>query len=121
MGDEGTFATTAEVGRKCGANASATSNAEEYINQYIKEAESYINTVCRFNYTDNYASLNADVKSLLKEAASNIAAIYVIMYDMSGFTSRTEAQTMLDVLWARTNDCIGLLREKQNQTFINGA
>lgn len=119
MADEGTFATTAEVSRKAGANANSTSNAEAYINQFIKEAESYINGVCRFNFTDVYSTLNADVKSLLKEAASNLAAIYVINYDMAGFTSRTEAQTMLDVLYQRAMDCIKELKDKKTQYFIN--
>ena len=39
MADTGVFATTAEVSRKAGANASATSNAEAYINQYMAEVK----------------------------------------------------------------------------------
>ena len=121
MGDEGIFATTAEVMRKTGANADAVSNAEAYINQYMTEAESYINAVCRYNFSDNYETLNADVKAILKMVASNLAAMDVIIYNMSGFTSRTEAQTMLDVLYQRAKDGIKELKEKQTQTFMNKA
>jgi len=121
MGDEGIFATTAEVGYKVGANASAVSNAEAYINSYMTQVESYINCVCRFNYTDTYATLNLDVKGILKEVASNLAAIYVISYDMSGYTSRYEAQMMIDLLYTRAQEGLRELKEKQTQTFINGA
>ena len=82
MADTGIFATTAEVQRKVGENASATSNVEAYINDFMTQAESYINAVTRHNWSDDYSGLNADVKGLLKEAASNIAACYVILFDM---------------------------------------
>ncbi len=121
MADTGIFATTAEVARKAGANASATSKAEAYVNDYMTQAESLINCVCRFNFSDAYAGLNADVKGLLKEAASNIAAIYVIQYDMSGFTSRIEAEDMINVLRDAALRALSLLRDKKVQDFINGA
>ena len=94
----GIFATLAEVEMKAGANASATSKAEAYVNMYMTEAESYINAKCRFNFSDNYNTLNADTRGILKEMASCMAAIYVISYDMSGFTSRIEAEDMINIL-----------------------
>ena len=121
MADTGIFATTAEVQRKAGANASATANTEAYINDYMTQAESFINVVCRKNYSDDYSGLNADVKGILKEIASNLAAIYVIQFDMSGFTSRTEAEDMINVLRDAALRGIGVLRDKENQRFINGA
>jgi len=121
MADTGIFATTAEVARKAGANASAVSVAEAYVNDYMSQAESEINSLCRYNYSDAYAGLSVDVKGLLKQAASNLAAIYVITYDMSGFTTRTEAEDMINVLRDNYLRAISLLRDKQVQTFINGA
>jgi hypothetical protein len=121
MADTGIFATTAEVQRKAGANASTTSNVEAYINDFMTQAESYINSFCRYNFSDNYSSLNADVKGILKEVASNIAATYVIMYDMSGFSSRAEAETMLDVLRDGITRGLSVLKDKKTQDFINGA
>lgn len=121
MADTGIFATTAEVGYKAGANASATSKSEAYVNSYMAQVESFINVFCRFNFSDNYASLNADVKGILKDAASNLAAIYVIQYDMAGFTSRTEAEDMINVLRDSAMRALGVLRDKKAQDFINGA
>lgn len=121
MVDTGIFATTAEVERKAGAGASATSKAEAYVNDYMTQVESLINSVCRFNFSDAYAALNADVKGILKEVASDLAAIYVIQYDMSGYTSRVEAEDMVNILRDAALRGLSLLRDKKVQDFINGA
>jgi len=121
MSDTGIFATTAEVSRKAGANASATSNVEAYINDFMTQVESQINCMCRINFSDNYAALNADVKGILKECASNLAAIYVIQFDMSGFTSRIEAEDMINVLRDAALRNLSVLVDKNVQSFMEGA
>lgn len=121
MADTGIFATTAEVLRKAGAGASATASAEAYTNDFMTQAESEINAITRYNWSDAYSGLNADVKGLLKQAASNLAAIYVIQYDMSGFTSRTEAEDMINVLRDGYLRCVSILRDKKTQDFLVGA
>ena len=121
MADTGIFATTAEVERKAGANASATSKAEAYVNDYMTQVESLINSICRYNFSDAYAALNADTKGILKEVASNLAAIYVIQYDMSGFTSRVEAEDMINILRDAALRGLSILKDKKVQDFINNA
>uniref|UniRef100_A0A6H1ZPY5 Uncharacterized protein n=1 Tax=viral metagenome TaxID=1070528 RepID=A0A6H1ZPY5_9ZZZZ len=121
MVDTGIFATTVEVQYKAGANASAVSNVETYINSFMTQAESLINAVCRYNFSDNYAVLNADVKGILKEVASNLAAIYVIQYDMSGFTSRSEAESMINILRDGALRGLAILRDKKVQEFMTNA
>jgi hypothetical protein len=121
MVDNGIFCTTAEVLRKAGANASVTSSAEAYTNDYVTQAESTINGMVRYNFSDNYASLNVDTRGILKEVASNLAAIYVISYDMSGFTTRTEAEDMINILRDAALRGLSILRDKKVQDFINGS
>jgi len=121
MADTGIFATTAEVQRKAGANASGTSNVEGYINDFMTQVESQINCATRFNWSDNYSGLNADVKGLLKEIASNLAAIYVIQFDMSGFTSRIEAEDMINILRDAALRGIAILRDKKVEEFMVNA
>jgi hypothetical protein len=121
MADTGIFATTAQIGYKAGANASATSKAEAYTNFYIAGAESYINLITRYNWSDAYSTLNVDVKYILQEAASNLAAIYVINYDMTNFNSRAEAELMIKVLYRRFMDCIKVLVEQKVETFAKKA
>ena len=114
------FATTAEVSRKAGANASSTSNVEAYIDDFMTQAESLINSETRRNWSDAYSTLDVDVKGILKLAASSLAAQMVINFDMSGFTSRSEAQTMLDVLESHYVKAISLLKDKEVEAFIDG-
>ena len=121
MADTGIFATTAEVQHKAGANASTTANVEVYINDFMTQAESTINSSVRYNFSDNYAALNTDVKGILKEVASNLAAIYVIQFDMSNFVTRTEAENMVNILRDAALRGLSILRDKKVETFINEA
>ena len=119
--DTGIFASTAEVSRKAGAGASSTSNVEAYINQFMTEAESLINATVRFNYSDVYSTLNVDVQGILKMAASAWAAVSVIRFDMSGFTSRQEALTMINSLLFEYKTAIIELKDKKTEEFVRNA
>ena len=123
MADTGIFATTAEVQRKVGANPSATSNVEAYINQFMTEAESYINVVSGKNWSDAYSGLNVDVKGILKEAASNLAAIYVLNYNYAGSGTistllRIEWENRINLLWARFQQCVDALKQVGTTKFM---
>ena len=124
MVDTGIFATTAEVERKAGDNASTTAKAEAYVNDYMTQVEARINSLCRFNFSDAYSGLDVDVKGLLKEAASNLAAIYVLNYKPSGQDGnlvRIEFEDRINVLRDAALNALSLLRDKKTQDFINGA
>ena len=118
MVDTGIFATTAEVERKAGAGASVVSKTEIYVNDYMTQAESTINVMTRFNWSDAYTGLDVDVKGILKSVASDLAAIYVIQYDMGGYTSRTEAEDMINILRDSALRGMSILRDKKQQTFL---
>ena len=105
---------------RAGANVSDTLNASGgMIEDFITQAESYINVATRKNWTDGYTGYDADLKFILEELAANIAAMYCIQYDMSGYTSRAEAQTMLDVLRDKDNDALNILKQKENQEIFD--
>lgn len=114
MVEAGTLCGQADVAKKAGANASATSVAEAYTNVYIKLAEAQLCTSARYDWVTNYASVSTIGKEILRDAASSYAAICVINYDMSGFFSRTESLTMINILWAGFQKCIALM-EKDNK------
>lgn len=121
MAYTGVFCTLLEYQYKCGANVSTVSAAETYANSFVGQAESYINTKTLYNWTDAYAGLNADTKAILSDAASSLAAIYGISYDMSGFSSRQEALIMINILWARVDECCKILEKEANRTFVQEA
>lgn len=121
MAEEGTFCINADVLRKAGAGVSSVSSAEAFTNDYITQAESYINCMCRHNFTDTYGTLNDDVKFILKEAASNLAAIYAMMYDFTGYVSRIDAEDKIQICWMRFKHCLRVLKDQKAITFINNA
>jgi len=119
-----TFCVSGACILKAGKNVSSDftgTSADTKWTQLINEAECYINVVTKINYIDNYSSLNADKKLLLQNVCSDICAMYAIQYDMSGYTSRFEAQTMLDVLRDRINEDLKLLWRAQNTDFLSEA
>lgn len=121
MADTGVFATTAEILRKAGAGASAVSSDEAYTNDFILQAESYINILTQRNWTTGYAGLTAGFKGILKEAASNLAAIYVAAYDIGNYSSGREQENIINILWQRFNQCIKLLNDHQVVEFMKNA
>ena len=121
MADTGIFATTAEVLRKAGSGANATPSAEAYVNDYMTQVESFINVVTRYNWSDAYSTLNVDVKGILKEVASNLAAIYIIQFNMSGYTSRVAAEDSVNILRDAALRGLALLRDKKTQDFMVAA
>jgi len=121
MADTGIFATSAQIILKAGAFANATAIAEASTNDFVAQAESQINVESEYNWSDNYAALNADVKQLLNLAASSRAAIMCINYDPTPWGVNL-ATLRMNVLWNDYDSAIKLLREKdKGQIFIREA
>lgn len=120
MAHTGIFATSDEILVKAGENYD-TSITEARINALCLQAESYINCVSRKNWSDAYSGLNADVQGILSDAESNLVAIYIISFNMAGYTSRVEAEDMLNVLKVRFNECMELLQDQKVVLFMENA
>lgn len=113
-----TFCSVAEVGYKAGVGKSAVSSAEAYVLAYAKGVEGFINAATHKNWSDAYAGLNVDVKFILNEIQSNLTAIYVILYDMSLFTTRIAAEDLINVLYLRAMEDLEVLK---GNAFVAGA
>jgi len=120
MAYTGIFCTLLEFQYKTGANANATYIAEAYANSFVGQAESRINAETHYNWSDSYAALNADVKAILTEAASSLAATYAIGADM-GSIGVTEAKARIDLLMYHYKACIDALKIQVNSDFIKEA
>ena len=125
MAYTGIYATIEEIQDAAGVNANAISVSENYINRVIAIVEGEINTLCRKEFASSQAAfiaLPAAGKKMLSSTASSLAAIRVIEYDMSGFTSRAEAEDMINVLRDTALRNLAILRDDKVQRFIvNGA
>lgn len=119
MVDTGIFATTQEVQDHVGQYANSTYNVEAYINRFIAEAESLINAECRYNFSDNYSTLNTDTKKLLTLAAATKTAMMVIKADMSAYPTTGMAMNHINILDTTYQEAIKLLRDDNVRIFIN--
>lgn len=116
-----TYALATQIGYKAGANVSSTATGAAYLLEFGLMAEGMINTASGYNWSDWYTAYSAtypDVANLLVDAASNIAAIYVINYDMSGFTNIQEAVARINTLYQMYISDIALLKEEGKKDFV---
>ncbi len=116
-----TLAVSGSVLVKAGANVSSnftSTNADTNIDPLINQAESLISSISRKDWVAAYSTLTDEVKKILEQFVSAVAAMACISYDMSGYSSRREAETMLDVLNNESNRAQSLLMNQQGVKFI---
>lgn len=122
MADAGEFIADAQILELCGTNVSATVAAAGWFDKIIVRAEGILAGATRVDWvTIGTAAINDTVEGLLGEATGCLAAIEGITFDMSGYTTRTEAEDLINVLRDRYLLCLGILRDVKAQTFIKGA
>ena len=118
MADFGIWTKNADIQAKAGTGANSTAVNTTATDVYVLEVEAMVNVLTRHNWSDDFSGLNDDVKNILKLVTSNICAIIVIQWDMSGYTSRVEAEDMINVLRDQYLLGLSILRDKKNQEFI---
>lgn len=109
-----TLTTSGAIIRKAGDGANSTIVASEAaLQNWCDQAEAQLNTICRFDWVTNFATIGAEFKNILDDVASDIAAMKVISYDMSGYRSRLEAQILLDVTRDNISRNIEVLKDEK--------
>lgn len=88
------------------------------VDLWITEAEAVVNSITRYDWVGNWSSLDADNRRIVSDVVSSLAAMKCIMYDMSGYTSRAEAEIMLDVLRDNAVRGMELLKDQNVRTFV---
>ena len=121
MADFGIYTKNADIQAEAGTNANTTEKATAATDIYVLNVESSINVLSNFNWSDAFSGLNADVKGILTETGACICANKVIKNDMSGFTSRGEAEDMISINRDTYLRNLSLLKNKNRQDFINAA
>ena len=123
MANAGQFAKDADILLRVGTNASATVKAAGWFDTIILDVEAYINCYCTFDFStaDTASALNSTVRGLLIDTGACLAAIEGIIWDMSGFTTRQEAEAMITVLRDIALRNMAILRDKETQRFMKNA
>ena len=99
MAHEGIFATSSEITTKMGRGYDSVNITEAIINDLAAQSESYLNVLTGYNWSDNYAAANGDVKRLLSMASSAICGIWGAMYSVSGYASGREQEDIININW----------------------
>ncbi len=119
MADFGIYTKNVDIAARAGNNVNATAITVAETDKYVLDVEALINAMTRVNWSDLVTTgLNADVEGILREASACFCAIYAITQDMSGFTSRVEAEDMVNILRDKALFAMGILRDEQVQKFI---
>lgn len=123
MADAGQFAKDADILLRVGTKASATVKAAGWFDTIIKDQEAIINSATRFDWTaaDQTTTLSTSVRGMLIDTGAALAAIEGITWDMSGFTSRVEAEDMINILRDIALRNLAILRDKKVQEFMINA
>lgn len=103
---------------KAGANANSDIRISGAIlANWSDESEGQINTITRKDWITNTPNVN--FTGILSDLVSDMIATKIISYDMSGYTSRLEAQTMLDVLNNNINRNLKALTDEKNKEVMD--
>ena len=112
------FCTSGSAIFKAGENADATATADATNLAIISsEIQGWIISKTRRDWATTYTDLPNGIKDVLSLCSSCKIANHIINSNMSGFTSRTEAQTMLNVNYDLANDCIEFLKDFKSNSI----
>jgi ABC-type Fe3+ transport system substrate-binding protein len=116
-----TYALASEMGYKAGANVNSIATGAAYTLAFGLMAEGTINTASGFDWSTWYTTNGATyphVSQVLVDAATNLGAMYIINYDMSGFTNIQEAVARINTLYTLYISDLALLKLELQKDFI---
>ena len=116
-----TLTTSGAAIRKAGAGMNTIFNQASgatILQNWSDQAESSISASTRRDWVGLSASTLTNFKAVLDDCASDIIALKIINYDMVGYTSRVEAQTMLDVIRDNYVRNLEILKLDQNKEVM---
>jgi len=111
------LADTTDVEGFMGANVNAgfTVTMQDLVGVYT---EAYICDLIKYDAVTNWGSLNAVYKLMMSEYVARAIALEAIKYEMSGFTTRQEAEDLIDVHAWRMTQIEEKLKKADIQDFL---
>jgi len=118
MAYTGTIVTEAQIALMSGENVDATGDTEANHNDLAAQAEAYLSNLLRYDVATNWASIATVTRQILSEWAARYAAMTLIAYNMAGYTSRVEAEDMINIHIFRMREIEAILKEQDTQNFL---
>ena len=113
----GVIVTVAEMQFMAGENRDATGDVEANHNFLAEYAEAYLCSLVKYDIVTNWGSLITIYKQLFTEWAARFAGMSLIAYNMAGYTSRIEAEDMMNVHLLRMKQIEEMLEKADIQNF----
>lgn len=113
-----TLCTSGAASRKAGVNADDVRTSGAAMANWSDEAESYVCGLVRSDVVTKYGSLTANGKQMLDFLTAAKIAQEIIVHDASGFTSRYEAELMLDKLENDIKKIEALLKDNKHKVYL---
>lgn len=109
--------TVAEMQLMAGANvgASDTDTVHTLLQDY---AEAYLSNLVKYDIATNWGTMNAVYKILFTEWAARFAGVTMVQNDMSTYTSRVEAEDIINVNLYRMQQIEEILSKSDIQDFL---
>ena len=117
MAYTGTIVTAAEMQFMAGENVDATGDVEANHNFLAGYAEAYLSSLVKYDIVTNWASMNSTYKKLFSEWAARFGAIALISYNMAGYTTRVDAEDLINIHVYRMEAIENILKDASIQDF----
>lgn len=112
-----TLCTSGAVKLQAGANyPTALTNTD--FNTIIEGAEALLSINAKYDLVSNYSGLSSIGKAFLSGACACAAAFDVVKNNQNSYSSKEEAQVLLDANWTKVVEAVNLLRDDKFITFV---
>ena len=111
------MAVSADVDAKVGTNAPGT-YTDAMKDSVGGMAENYLCCLTGFDLIGGWATLTANGKKILTDYVSSAIAMFAISDNMSAYTTRMEAETMLSLNWAIMQKSEELIKVQDVITYL---
>ena len=102
------------AGENVDATGDVTAN-HQFLHDY---ANAYLSSLLKFDVLTNWATITANYKNILTEWAARFAGNQLIAFNMAGYTSRVEAEDMVNINIFRMQEIEKILNDSSVQDFI---
>jgi len=80
--------------------------------------EAYLCNLMKYDLITNWASLNSKFKLIFSEYVARMIAVEGIKYEMAGYTSRIEAEDLINIHLYRINEIKEILERSAVKDFL---
>lgn len=112
------LSTDAEMNAMAGENVDVTGWTDANKTAWGIQAEAFLSALCRYDWSTNVATIDGTTAEMLSEYVARYTGTAGIAYNMAGFTSRIEAEDMLNVHLFRMRQIEKILRDQKLVTYM---